>query len=182
MLLKGIYETLMPLYFPRNHSDEEMALYHLPEELGNEDGEPFVPDRQIRILDKPHAQPIHTTEIDIEESTELLDVSNSLGHIGNTDFAKMMGDVDRTRPIKRSPPVEKDVALEVQGISRYERILRRARTEDLSEVSQIGCLYQCGVDKLGRPVIVFIGKWFKFKEINLDKVKISFYLCLLQLF
>lgn len=53
---------------------------------------------------------------------------------------------------------------------RYERLLRRAKTEDLSEVSGIGCLYQCGVDRFGRPVIIFVGKWFKFKEINLDKV------------
>lgn len=53
---------------------------------------------------------------------------------------------------------------------RYERLLRRAKTEDLSEVSGIGCLYQCGVDIYGRPVIIFVGKWFKFKEINLDKV------------
>ncbi|EEB16863.1 ganglioside induced differentiation associated protein, putative [Pediculus humanus corporis] len=51
----------------------------------------------------------------------------------------------------------------------YERLLRRAKTEDLSEVSGIGCLYQCGVDIYGRPVIIFVGKWFKFKEINLDK-------------
>uniref|UniRef100_A0A1B6L219 CRAL-TRIO domain-containing protein n=1 Tax=Graphocephala atropunctata TaxID=36148 RepID=A0A1B6L219_9HEMI len=51
----------------------------------------------------------------------------------------------------------------------YERLLRRAKTEDLSEVSGIGCLYQSGVDKFGRPVVVFVGKWFRFKEINLDK-------------
>lgn len=55
-------------------------------------------------------------------------------------------------------------------ICRYERLLRRARTEDLSEVSGIGCLYQSGVDRFGRPVVVFVGKWFRFKEINLDKV------------
>lgn len=56
-------------------------------------------------------------------------------------------------------------------ILRYERLLRRAKTEDLSEVSGIGCLYQCGVDRFGRPVVIFVGKWFKFKEINLDKVR-----------
>jgi hypothetical protein len=53
---------------------------------------------------------------------------------------------------------------------RYERLLRRAKTEDLSEVSGIGCLYQSGFDRQGRPVIVFVGKWFRFNEINLDKV------------
>ena len=53
---------------------------------------------------------------------------------------------------------------------RYERLLRRARTEDLSEVSGIGCLYQSGFDRLGRPVIVFCGKWFPAHEIDLEKV------------
>ncbi|KOB58256.1 Ganglioside induced differentiation associated protein, partial [Operophtera brumata] len=51
----------------------------------------------------------------------------------------------------------------------YERLLRRARTEDLSEVSGIGCLYQSGVDRLGRPVVVFIGKWFPISDIDLEK-------------
>uniref|UniRef100_A0A1E1WQW5 CRAL-TRIO domain-containing protein n=1 Tax=Pectinophora gossypiella TaxID=13191 RepID=A0A1E1WQW5_PECGO len=51
----------------------------------------------------------------------------------------------------------------------YERLLRRARSEDLSEISGIGCLYQSGVDRLGRPVVVFIGKWFPIGDIDLDK-------------
>lgn len=55
-------------------------------------------------------------------------------------------------------------------VRRYERLLRRAKSEDLSEVSGIGCLYQSGVDRLGRPVVVFIGKWFPIGDIDLDKV------------
>ncbi|XP_061502080.1 protein GDAP2 homolog isoform X2 [Anopheles gambiae] len=51
----------------------------------------------------------------------------------------------------------------------YERLLRRAKTEDLSEVSGIGCLYQSGVDRLGRPVVVFCGKWFPAHNIDLEK-------------
>lgn len=57
--------------------------------------------------------------------------------------------------------------------TRYERLLRRARTEDLSEVSGIGCLYQSGVDRLGRPVVVFIGKWFPISDIDLEKVSLT---------
>ncbi|KAF6207837.1 hypothetical protein GE061_016286 [Apolygus lucorum] len=70
--------------------------------------------------------------------------------------------------------IEKTVWWSTEEYSRrftlgYERLLRRAKIEDLSEVSGIGCLYQSGVDRFGRPVIVFVGKWFKFKEIDLDK-------------
>ncbi|PSN36854.1 Protein GDAP2 [Blattella germanica] len=39
---------------------------------------------------------------------------------------------------------------------RYERLLRRAKTEDLSEVSGIGCLYQSGVDRFGRPALLYL--------------------------
>jgi hypothetical protein len=56
-------------------------------------------------------------------------------------------------------------------LNRYEKLLRRARTEDLTEVSGIGCLYQSGVDRLGRPVIVFCGKWFPAQNLDLEKVK-----------
>lgn len=59
---------------------------------------------------------------------------------------------------------------------RYERLLRRARTEDLSEISGIGCLYQSGYDRVGRPVIVFCGKWFPVNDIDLEKVRMSLYI------
>ncbi|KAK1134849.1 Ganglioside-induced differentiation-associated protein 2 [Melipona bicolor] len=62
----------------------------------------------------------------------------------------------------------------IEDEDRYERLLRRAKTEDLSEVSGIGCLYQSGVDRQGRPVVVFVGKWFPATKINLDKVRLKF--------
>ena len=40
----------------------------------------------------------------------------------------------------------------------FKYIFYRAKEEDLTEIEKSGCLYQAGVDKLGRPVIVFIGK------------------------
>lgn len=64
----------------------------------------------------------------------------------------------------------RDIQLdEDESEDQYEKLLRRAKTEDLTEISGIGCLYQCGVDRLGRPVIVFIGKWFPATKINLEK-------------
>lgn len=52
---------------------------------------------------------------------------------------------------------------------RYEKLLEEAQTADLDEIAELGCIYQAGVDKLGRPVIVFIGKWFRYNDIDLDK-------------
>jgi hypothetical protein len=49
----GIYEVLLPLYFPRSTQEEETALWQLPTSVGGSDGEPLLPDRQIRIIDNP---------------------------------------------------------------------------------------------------------------------------------
>lgn len=49
----GIYEVLLPLYFPRSKVEEDAARWQLPSELGGTDGEPMLPDRQIRIIDNP---------------------------------------------------------------------------------------------------------------------------------
>jgi len=47
--------------------------------------------------------------------------------------------------------------------------MRRARQEDLSSIERAGCLYRCGVDRLGRPIVVVVGKWFRPEELDLDK-------------
>lgn len=49
----GIYEVLLPLYFPRSKFEEEAARWQLPSDIGGPEGEPMVPDRQIRIIDNP---------------------------------------------------------------------------------------------------------------------------------
>ena len=43
----------MPLYYPRSKSEEDFAAYHLPYDVGNEDGEPVIKERGIRIVSKP---------------------------------------------------------------------------------------------------------------------------------
>jgi len=45
----------------------------------------------------------------------------------------------------------------------------KAMEEDLTEFEKTGSLYQAGVDKQGRPVIVFIGKWFKPGTVEMEK-------------
>lgn len=49
----GIYEVLLPLYFPRNLAEQDNACWQLPIDIGGTDGEPLLPDRQIRIIDNP---------------------------------------------------------------------------------------------------------------------------------
>ncbi|XP_015589859.1 protein GDAP2 homolog isoform X3 [Cephus cinctus] len=163
----GIYEVLLPLYFPRTLAEQDNACWQLPSDIGGMDGEPLLPDRQIRIIDNPqHA--LHGDET-VELSSQL-ETSVSLGEHA---FTQMQGDLDRQRLLGERPltdPLADIMLKQMQQKERYERLLRRAKTEDLSEVSGIGCLYQSGVDRQGRPVVVFVGKWFPATKINLDKM------------
>ncbi|XP_050689363.1 protein GDAP2 homolog [Eriocheir sinensis] len=165
-----IYSSLTPLYFPRTAHEEEAARRLLPVDLGNEFGEPIVPDRQIRIIDNPQ----HKYE-DVEDSADLAAQLQSSVSVGEHAFSHMEEDIDKQRLLGGQPsyatadPETASMTTDLQQKQRYERLLRRAKNEDLSEVSGIGCLYQCGLDKFGRPVVIFIGKWFRFNEINLDK-------------
>ena len=53
---------------------------------------------------------------------------------------------------------------------RYERYLKRAKTEDLTDIAALKCLFRTGTDKFGRPVIAFIGKLFPSSTVDLEKV------------
>lgn len=164
---KGIYEVLLPLYFPRSKMEEEAARWQLPSDVGGSDGEPLLPDRQIRIIDNPQ-HTLHPDEESIDLSGAQLETTINVEHA----FSHMQGDLDQQRLLGDRPfndPLADIMVKEIQHQERYERLLRRAKSEDLTEISGIGCLYQSGVDRLGRPVVVFVGKWFPFNKVNLDK-------------
>ena len=52
---------------------------------------------------------------------------------------------------------------------RFSQLLQRSREEDLAAVEATNCIYRAGYDKHGRAVVVFVGKWFKQKTLDLDK-------------
>ncbi|XP_045765772.1 protein GDAP2 homolog [Maniola jurtina] len=152
--------TLAPLYFPRSTREADAARWRLREEGGPE-GEPVHPERRIRIIHNPHS---HTTDA-ADDDTSLCDEEAAIE--AAAAFARACSPdtqllLPSNAPAPHAPRRHYDT-------DQYERLLRRARSEDLSEVSGIGCLYQSGVDRLGRPVVVFIGKWFPISDIDLDK-------------
>lgn len=53
MISQSVYRKLLPLYFPRSEEEERACLPLLPADIGNSEGEPIVPERQIRIAEKP---------------------------------------------------------------------------------------------------------------------------------
>ncbi|KFM82409.1 Protein GDAP2-like protein, partial [Stegodyphus mimosarum] len=170
----GIYELLMPLYYPRSKEEQEYALYYLPQGIGGENGEACIPERQMRIVERPFK-----VTTDIEESIDLAAELQSSVCIGKTAFAKMHPDLDRHRTIAHKHSFSQDVLTsEVQRKTKYERLLRKARNEDLRSIANLSCLYQSGEDRYGRPVIVFIGQRFKASQLDLNKAVMYFILTL----
>lgn len=55
-------------------------------------------------------------------------------------------------------------------ISRYRRLLRLARTNDLSPIAATNALYISGEDHSGSPVIVLIAKYMNIPNLDLDQV------------
>ncbi|XP_022127017.2 protein GDAP2 homolog isoform X2 [Pieris rapae] len=151
------FTALAGLYFPRSALEAEAARWAV--QPGGAAGEPVHPERRIRIIHNPHS---HTTLADDDTTCD-----EEMAAEAAAAFARACSpDTQRLLP---SPVNSAQPRRHVHDADQYERLLRRARSEDLSEVSGIGCLYQSGVDRLGRPVVIFIGKWFPIADIDLDK-------------
>ncbi|XP_047528466.1 protein GDAP2 homolog isoform X2 [Vanessa atalanta] len=152
-------QALAPLYFPRGAREADAARWRL-RDAGGAAGDALHPERRIRIIHNPHS---HADRAD--DDTSLCDEDAAAE--AAAAFARACSP-DTQLLLPAAPAPAPHAARRYQS-EQYERLLRRARSEDLSEVSGIGCLYQSGVDRLGRPVVVFIGKWFPISDIDLDK-------------
>ncbi|XP_072036889.1 protein GDAP2 homolog isoform X2 [Amphiura filiformis] len=166
---EDIYQDLLPLYFPRNTIEEQWAIDLLPENVGNQDGEPVIAERQIRIMGTIE----NGEDSDGEEAEEKWEEELSKMHVGQHAFTNMEADPDRIkkqRGNKAATPLESEIDLR----RRYERLLRRARTEDLSDIAAHRCIYQTGTDIFGRPIVIFVARNFPASIIDLDKALLYF--------
>ncbi|XP_030850388.1 protein GDAP2 homolog [Strongylocentrotus purpuratus] len=179
-----LYSELLPLYFPRTELEEQWAIDLVPENIGNEDGEPVIAERKIRIMGGPtrkqseeeeaHEQTLADElrgdrisngapyEVDPEQDEEELE-------IGKHAFTAMEKNPDS---VKRQNQREKRsvIPAEAEQRQRYERLLRRARQEDLSDIAAHRCIYATGHDIHGRPIIAFVARNFPAHSIDLNKV------------
>uniref|UniRef100_A0AAQ4RAF1 Ganglioside induced differentiation associated protein 2 n=1 Tax=Gasterosteus aculeatus aculeatus TaxID=481459 RepID=A0AAQ4RAF1_GASAC len=159
-----VYRKLLPLYFPRSEEEEKAFLPLLPGDIGNSEGEPVVPERQIRIAEKPGT---------LEEDSEEESLKSDLGQVGNHAFARMEGDVDKQRKLILQGQMS-EAAILKQHQRNYGRWLCRARAEDLSDVAALKALYQTGVDTCGRTVMVLVGRNIPVTVIDIEKALLYF--------
>lgn len=167
------YLKILPLYFPRNEMEENASVKQLPLDIGNEDGEPVIPERQIRILDKPTMAALKkNTDLsnDFEETVDLNKefATSTVVEVGRHPFAKMEENPDLQRKTNLYGKTSDEQRI-LDNRRRYERYLKRAKTEDLTDIAALKCLYRTGTDKYGRPVVAFIGKYFLADTVDLEK-------------
>uniref|UniRef100_A0A8C4GNJ5 Ganglioside induced differentiation associated protein 2 n=1 Tax=Dicentrarchus labrax TaxID=13489 RepID=A0A8C4GNJ5_DICLA len=162
--LQPVYKKLLPLYYPRSEEEEKACLPLIPADIGNSEGEPVVPERQIRIAEKPG-----TLEDDSEEES----LESDLGQVGNHAFARMEGDVDKQRKQILQGQMS-EAAMQKQHQRNYNRWLCRARAEDLSDIAALKALYQTGVDMCGRTVMILVGRNIPVTLIDLEKALLYF--------
>ncbi|KAK7153955.1 hypothetical protein R3I94_007346 [Phoxinus phoxinus] len=159
-----VYRKLMPLYYPRSKKEERIGLPFLPADIGNSEGEPVVPERQIRIAEKPG---------NLEDDSGDDSLESDLGLVGNHAFARMEGDVDKQRKLILQGQIS-EAAQQKQHQRNYNRWLCRARAEDLSDIAALKALYQTGVDMCGRTVMVIVGRNIPVTLIDMEKALLYF--------
>ncbi|XP_019963323.1 ganglioside-induced differentiation-associated protein 2 [Paralichthys olivaceus] len=159
-----VFKKLLPLYYPRSEEEEKTSLPLIPADIGNSEGEPVVPERQIRIAEKPGS---------LEDDSEEENLESDLGQVGNHAFARMEGDVDKQRKLILQGQMS-EAAMHKQHQRNYNRWLCQARAEDLSDIAALKALYQTGVDMCGRTVVVVVGRNIPVTVIDLEKALLYF--------
>ncbi|XP_055889502.1 protein GDAP2 homolog [Biomphalaria glabrata] len=154
-----IYSKILPLYFPRDSSEEEYAFDNLPSDIGNGDGEPVIKERQIRIIDKPTFAALRAGNEDFEQTIDLnKEFAQSMeADVGHHPFATMEENPDKVKASRMLRTNTEEIR-KLEAKKRYEILLRRAKTEDLTEIAALHCIFRTGVDRLGRPIVVVVGK------------------------
>uniref|UniRef100_A0A8C8CS01 Macro domain-containing protein n=1 Tax=Oncorhynchus tshawytscha TaxID=74940 RepID=A0A8C8CS01_ONCTS len=158
------YRKLLPLYYPRSEEEECASLPLIPTDIGNSEGEPVVPERQIRIAENPGC-------LEVDSEAETLD--SDLGQVGTHAFSRMEGDVDKQRKLILQGQLS-DATMQKQHQRNYNRWLCRARAEDLSDIAALKALYQTGVDMCGRTVMVLVGRNIPVTLIDMEKALLYF--------
>ncbi|CAN0923555.1 Protein GDAP2 homolog [Linum grandiflorum] len=186
-----IYKRLLPLYFPRDKHEEEVAISKLPADVGDENGETIIDERKIRITPLPKKKnttkpPETPLELPVSDMGLVRRNSEYFETYLDPAFMSLIKDPDQRRreqweksvqaqsgfnPAKLlglgdlvGPPLS--VADEYSLHSRY---LAKAKSLNLSEIADMKIIYRGGVDSEGRPVMVVVGAHFLLRCLDLER-------------
>ncbi|CAN6310965.1 unnamed protein product [Urochloa humidicola] len=187
-----IYKRLLPLYFPRDKQEEEIAISKLPADVGDENGETVIDERKIRIRPLPAGMIDRTvtatpTDLPLSDSGSALKRgSYKLDSYLDPSFMSIIKDPDlrRKEQWERSDQAQKgfnyarllgygDLGCPslsaAEEYSLHSRYLVKANSLNLSEIAEMKIIYRGGVDIDGRPVIVVVGAHFLLRCLDLER-------------
>ncbi|XP_054791972.1 uncharacterized protein LOC129297651 [Prosopis cineraria] len=187
-----ICKRLLPLYFPRDKHEEEVAFSKLPADVGDENGETVIDERKIRIkplpkknVSKPMEAPADLPVSDVGLACRTSS-SSYLDSFLDPAFMSLIKDPDqrrqeqweRTARAQRGwncarmlgfgdlggPPLSA-----AEEYSLHSRYLSKANSANLSEIAEMKIVYRGGVDSEGRPVMVVVGAHFLLRCLDLER-------------
>ncbi|XP_020577168.1 protein GDAP2 homolog isoform X1 [Phalaenopsis equestris] len=189
-----IYKRLLPLYFPRDKHEEELAISKLPADVGDENGETVIDERKIRIKPLPVLSSSTTdsstasVDIPINDSDLTLRRRGSFHVDAYLDpaFMSLMKDPDQRRKEQWEKAAQAQNGFDfakllgfgdlggpplsaAEEYSLHSRYLAKANSLNLSEIAEMKIVYRGGVDSEGRPVIVVVGAHFLLRCLELER-------------
>ncbi|URE35486.1 Macro domain [Musa troglodytarum] len=185
---------LLPLYFPRDKHEEEIAVSKLPADVGDENGETIIDERKIRIKPLPAVSAStpkpSTASLDLPVSDVGLTLrrknSFSLESYLDPAFMSLIKDPDQRRKEQQEKAVQTQSGFNcakllgfgdlggpplsaAEEYSLHSRYLAKANSLNLSDIAEMKIVYRGGVDSEGRPVMVVIGAHFLLRCLDLER-------------
>ncbi|GAB4840089.1 hypothetical protein Ancab_020800 [Ancistrocladus abbreviatus] len=187
-----IYKRLLPLYFPRDKHEEEVAMSKLPADVGDENGETIIDERKIRIKPLPNARKAAPKPTQVSDDLPVSDIglarrnSSYLDSYLDPAFMSLVKDPDQRRKEQWEKAAQaqsgwncaKMLGLGNLGgpplsaaeeYSLHSRYLSKANSANLSEIAEMKIVYRGGVDGEGRPVMVVVGAHFLLRCLDLER-------------
>ncbi|KAJ1295415.1 hypothetical protein BS78_01G222100 [Paspalum vaginatum] len=187
-----IYKRLLPLYFPRDKQEEEIAILKLPADVGDENGETVIDERKIRI------RPLPAGVVDRSAAATLVDLplsdsgsalkrgSLKLDSYLDPSFMSIIKDPDLRRKEQWEKSAQSQKGFNyarllgygdlgcpslsaAEEYSLHSRYLAKANSLNLSEIAEMKIIYRGGVDIEGRPVMVVVGAHFLLRCLDLER-------------
>ncbi|XP_027100223.1 protein GDAP2 homolog [Coffea eugenioides] len=187
-----IYKRLLPLYFPRDKQEEEIAISKLPADVGDENGETVIDERKIRIKSLPNVKksipkpPQPSNDLPVSDLGLTRRSSSYLDSYLDPAFMSLIKDPDQRRKEQwektaqaqsgwncckmlgygdlGGPPLSA-----AEEYSLHSRYLAKANSLNLSEIAEMKIVYRGGVDSEGRPVMVIVGAHFLLRCLDLER-------------
>ncbi|DBA04137.1 TPA: hypothetical protein N0F65_004245 [Lagenidium giganteum] len=172
-----IYESVLPLYFPRTPTEEAKTSTLLSRDLGDEFGEPIIEERKIRISQLGSRQlDCEATEYDHEGISA--ETASDDEDAAIQDFCEMAADPDTERlewlrqqqEERQRSAARAQQTRQEETVLTYQRALAKAQREDFEDLKALKFIYNGGVDHSGSPVIVYISGNLPIDDVDLDRV------------